>query len=157
MDQIQVWQLYTDTSPLYTWELSHIIPVWSKPPSTNQLASSCYLLYRRLEGSLSSVRPESWAELCVITACFQNLSQSLKRKFILLSSPALGGLKSGSVIDWNPCRADTQEKSGMIFQTSRTNKKNKKHVCCVFQLLGQIVFRLDNYRLIICLVLIHHE
>lgn len=117
-NQTQVWQLYTDTSLLYTWKLSHIIPLWSKLPSTNQLASSCYLLYRRLEGSWSSMKL-SWA-MChngrstagkrCLCACFQTLSQSLKRIFIFLSSlvhrEAWG---QGSVIHWHPCRV---EKSG---------------------------------------------
>lgn len=61
MNQIQVWQLYTDTSLLYTWELSYIITVWPELPYKPTIASSCNLLYRRLEGSWWCVKPESRA------------------------------------------------------------------------------------------------
>lgn len=145
MNQIQVWQLHTDTSLLHTWELSHrhpsVFTAALHKPTGLKFLSPLWKAWRQ------PIICESWAELCAIAAkstmgecslCapFQTLSQSLKRIFISLSSPVHGeawgrgqpqtGIPAGRTL-WSHAAL----KSGMIFLTSR--RLCHPRVCCVFQ------------------------
>lgn len=114
MEQIQVWQLYTDTS------LGAIIHHHTVVRTGLYKQTSLkFLLHRRLEGSWSSVKSESWAvssqqkkhhekvqDMCLFSNTFFILQEDIH--CLVFSCPG-GDLRSGSVIDWHPCRADTLE------------------------------------------------
>lgn len=95
------------------------------PHSTNQLASSCIHskeVLKEADGVWSRRaepchRSTSTMTKCRLCASFQTLSQSFRNIFIVLFSPVhWGGLRSGGVKDWHPCRADTSEtRSGEIW------------------------------------------